>query len=254
MWKFCKIKKNPTFHTLTAGQKHLEDWPFWPTPCLKRGTFGRSGFSAEGTLISAAVVSYHGRVGAQSTPNCQNANLYSSNFLSTADDENMTKWLSHKDRRRICTCLLVSVLGTLALLIPRFSSWWPPGWAETGASASPSPEQITSTSNANSTDRHTPMKFWVLRNLGNRHQIHKQADLVRFLVWRSAHTHTYYFTLVWRPPHLEQSPPRHQALCYSLFLQKSTQDISLLRIFQLNHIVLHSHQSVQCVCVRASSA
>ena len=36
---------------------------------------------------------------------------------------------------------------------------------------------------------------------------------------------------------------------YSLFLQKSTQDISLLRIFQLNHIVLHSHQSEQCVCM-----
>ena len=34
-----------------------------------------------------------------------------------------------------------------------------------------------------------------------------------------------------------------------LSLQKSTQVISLLRIFQLNHIVLHSHQSVQCVCV-----
>ena len=31
---------------------------------------------------------------------------------------------------------------------------------------------------------------------------------------------------------------RHSA---TLFLQKSTQDISLLRIFQLNHIVLHSH-------------
>ena len=56
------------------------------------------------------------------------------------------------------------------------------------------------------------------------------------------------FLTLW-PPHLEQSPPRHQALCYSLFLQKSAQDISLLRIFQLNHIVLHSHQSVQCVCV-----
>ena len=35
----------------------------------------------------------------------------------------------------------------------------------------------------------------------------------------------------------------------TLFLQKSTQDISLLRIFHLNHIVLHSHQSVRCVCV-----
>ena len=29
---------------------------------------------------------------------------------------------------------------------------------------------------------------------------------------------SHFFTL-W-PPHLEQSPPRHQALCYSLFLQK----------------------------------
>ena len=57
-----------------------------------------------------------------------------------------------------------------------------------------------------------------------------------------------HFLTLW-PSHLEQSPPRHQALCYSLFLQKPTQDISLLRIFQLNHIVLHSHQSVQCVCV-----
>ena len=39
----------------------------------------------------------------------------------------------------------------------------------------------------------------------------------------------------------------------SLFLQKPIQDISLLRIFQLNHIVLHSHQSVQymCACVHA---
>ena len=58
-----------------------------------------------------------------------------------------------------------------------------------------------------------------------------------------------HFLTLW-PPHLEQLPPRHQALCYSLFLQKPTQDISLLRIFQLNHIVLHSYQSVQCVCVR----
>ena len=50
-------------------------------------------------------------------------------------------------------------------------------------------------------------------------------------------------------PHLEQSPPRHHTLCYSLFLQKPTQDISLLRIFQWSHIVLHSYQYVQCVCV-----
>ena len=37
----------------------------------------------------------------------------------------------------------------------------------------------------------------------------------------------------------------------SLFLQKPALDISLLRIFQLNYIVLYSHQSVQCVCARA---
>ena len=44
------------------------------------------------------------------------------------------------------------------------------------------------------------------------------------------------------------SPKTSGALLLSL-PSKSTQDISLLRIFQLNHIVLHSHQSVQCVCV-----
>ena len=47
---------------------------------------------------------------------------------------------------------------------------------------------------------------------------------------------------------MEQSPPRHQALCYSLFLKEQTQDISLLRIFQLSNIVHHPYQSVQCVC------
>ena len=61
----------------------------------------------------------------------------------------------------------------------------------------------------------------------------------------------YFIRVFWVFPHLEQSPPRHQALCYSLFLQKPTQDISLLRIFQLSHIVLHSYQSVQCECVCA---
>ena len=47
-------------------------------------------------------------------------------------------------------------------------------------------------------------------------------------------------------PHIWNNLPQ-EALCYSLFLQKPTQDISLLRIFQF--IVLHSYQSVQCVCV-----
>ena len=56
--------------------------------------------------------------------------------------------------------------------------------------------------------------------------------------------------LTLRPPHLEQSPPRHQALCYSLFPQKQAPDITLLRIFQLSKIALHPYQSVRCVCVR----
>ena len=34
---------------------------------------------------------------------------------------------------------------------------------------------------------------------------------------------------------LEQSPPKHDALGYSLFLQKQTRDLSLLRIFQLSN-------------------
>ena len=38
---------------------------------------------------------------------------------------------------------------------------------------------------------------------------------------------------------------------HSLFLQRQTQDISLLRIFQLSNIVLHPYQSVQCVCMCA---
>ena len=48
----------------------------------------------------------------------------------------------------------------------------------------------------------------------------------------------WHFLTLW-PPHLEQSPPRHQALSYSLFFQKQTQDISLLRIFQLSNTVFH---------------
>ena len=44
-------------------------------------------------------------------------------------------------------------------------------------------------------------------------------------------------------------PIRHSA---TLFLQKQTKDISLLRIFQLSNTVLHPYQSVHCVCVRAS--
>ena len=52
-----------------------------------------------------------------------------------------------------------------------------------------------------------------------------------------------------QPQHLEQFSLRHQALLYSLFLQRQTQDISLLRILLLSSIVLQPYQSVQCVCV-----
>ena len=55
--------------------------------------------------------------------------------------------------------------------------------------------------------------------------------------------------LIFWSPHLEQSPPRRQALYYSLFLQKQTQDISLLQIFQLSNTVLYPYTSAQCVCV-----
>ena len=37
----------------------------------------------------------------------------------------------------------------------------------------------------------------------------------------------------------------------SFLNQKPTQDISLLVIFQLSHIVLYSYQSVECACVCA---
>ena len=74
------------------------------------------------------------------------------------------------------------------------------------------------------------------------HQTHTCSNSQRFNPWLS------HFLTLW-PPHLEQSTPRHRALCYSFFLQKQTQDISLLRIFQLSNIVHHPYQSVQCVCV-----
>ena len=65
---------------------------------------------------------------------------------------------------------------------------------------------------------------------------------------------SHFFTLC--PPHLEQSPPRHQALCYSLFLQKQTQDIR--RHFSSQNISAKQHcpspLSVCTVCVCASFA
>ena len=53
------------------------------------------------------------------------------------------------------------------------------------------------------------------------------------------------FVTLWSP-HLEQSPPKHQELCYSLFLQHQTQDISL-RIFKLSNTP--SPPSVCTICV-----
>ena len=94
----------------------------------------------------------------------------------------------------------------------------------------------------------TPLQSFPLSPLFVRHTQAQNPTLQLQNPW------LLHFLTIW-PPHLEQSPPRHQALCYSLFLQKPTQGISLLRIFQLSHIVLHSYQSVQCVraCVNISS-
>ena len=59
------------------------------------------------------------------------------------------------------------------------------------------------------------------------------------------------FALSHTGPHIWNNLPQDIGHSATLFLQKPTQDIYLLRIFQLNHIVLHSCQSVQCVCVCA---
>ena len=53
--------------------------------------------------------------------------------------------------------------------------------------------------------------------------------------------------LILQLPHQEQFSPRHQALCYSLFLQNETQDISLYQIFHLANTALHP--SLYSVCV-----
>ena len=79
----------------------------------------------------------------------------------------------------------------------------------------------------------TPLQSFPLSPLFVRHTRAQNPTLQPQNPW------LLHFLTLW-PPHLEQSPPRHQALCYSLFLRKPTQDISLLRIFQLNHIVLHA--------------
>ena len=91
---------------------------------------------------------------------------------------------------------------------------------------------------------HLYSPFRSLRSLSDSHVLKLQ---------RVSHkTHGFHtFSHFW-PPHLEQYPPRHQALCYSLFLQKQMQDISLLRIFQLSNIVHHpyeTHSVCVCVCV-----
>ena len=53
--------------------------------------------------------------------------------------------------------------------------------------------------------------------------------------------------LILQLPHQEQFSPRHQALCYSLFLQSKTQDIPLYQIFHLANTALHP--SLYSVCV-----
>ena len=84
----------------------------------------------------------------------------------------------------------------------------------------------------------TPLQSFLLSLLFVRHTHAQNPMLQPQNPWLS------HFLTLW-PPHLEQSPPRHSATLSSF----KSQLISLLRIFQLNHIVLHSYQSVQCVCV-----
>ena len=88
----------------------------------------------------------------------------------------------------------------------------------------------------------TPLQSFPLSPLFVRH-MHAQNPMLQL-----QNPWLLHFLTLW-PPHLEKSPPRRQALCFSLFLQMPTQDISLLRIFQLNQFVLYSYQSVQCVCM-----
>ena len=76
--------------------------------------------------------------------------------------------------------------------------------------------------------------FTVLSALSAVHQTHACSNSNS----STSKPMSFHFLSLW-PPHLEPSPPRHQALCYSLFLHKQTQDISLLRMFQLSNIVLH---------------
>ena len=64
--------------------------------------------------------------------------------------------------------------------------------------------------------------------------------------------------LLFRSSHLEQPPPRRRTLYCSPFLQKQTQDISLLYAFQLSIIVLRPNSlysvcvcTLVCVCVHA---
>ena len=66
------------------------------------------------------------------------------------------------------------------------------------------------------------------------------------------------FSLLFWSSHLEQPPPRHQTLYYSLFLQKQTQDISFLWAYQLSNTVLRLNSvcivfvcthMYKCVCV-----
>ena len=97
---------------------------------------------------------------------------------------------------------------------------------------------------------HSLLSFWATTPL--------QSSLLSLLFVRHMHLKlqhfnckTHGFLKLLQPQHLEWFSPRHQVLLYSLFLQRQTQDIPLLRIFQLSNIVLHPYQSVQCVCTCA---
>ena len=89
----------------------------------------------------------------------------------------------------------------------------------------------------------TPLQSFLLSLLFVRHTHAQNPMLQPQNPWLS-----HFLTLCL--PHLEQSPPRHQALCYSLFLQKPTH-FSSQNISVKPHCPSLLSVCTVCVCVRA---
>ena len=82
------------------------------------------------------------------------------------------------------------------------------------------------------------------------HSLHSSSDTCMLKIQRFNHKTHGFRTFSHFGPHIWNNLPqdiRHSATLSSF--KSQLEDISLLRIFQLSHIALHSYQSVQCVCV-----